>query len=30
MEVLAGLRLEELENLMDELGATKFRALEKN
>ena len=26
MEVLAGLRLEELENLMDELGATKFRA----
>ena len=26
MEVLAGLRLAELENLMDELGATKFRA----
>lgn len=26
MEVLAGLRLEELEKLMEELGATKFRA----
>ena len=26
MEVLAGLRLEELEKIMEELGATKFRA----
>ena len=26
MKVLSGLKLKELENLMDELGATKFRA----